>query len=109
MLPFIGTAHIGYLLFNRIVGMSKLARVLEHFAHRPQIQERLTTQIADVTSRPARRQRRRRGDRLRAPLHDHTRRARTGHHHPHHESAGRTPRLPAHPRRVLRPGYLTPT
>lgn len=46
MLPFVGTAHIGYLPGERILGLSKLARVLEHFSHRAQVQERLTTQVA---------------------------------------------------------------
>jgi GTP cyclohydrolase I len=47
MLPFHGVAHIGYLPDERIVGLSKLARVVEHFARDLQVQERLTTQIAD--------------------------------------------------------------
>jgi GTP cyclohydrolase I len=47
LLPFVGTVHIGYLPAARILGLSKLARVAEHFAHRPQLQERLTKQIAD--------------------------------------------------------------
>jgi GTP cyclohydrolase I len=46
LLPFIGVAHVGYLPADRIVGLSKLARVVEHFARRPQTQERLTSQIA---------------------------------------------------------------
>jgi GTP cyclohydrolase I len=46
MLPFMGIAHIGYLPGDRIVGLSKLARVLEHFSRRPQVQERLTTQVS---------------------------------------------------------------
>jgi GTP cyclohydrolase IA len=50
MLPFVGTAHIGYLPGERILGLSKLARVLEHFASRPQVQERLTVQVADWLS-----------------------------------------------------------
>ena len=46
MLPFVGTAHIGYLPGDRILGLSKLARVMEHFSRRPQVQERLTTQVS---------------------------------------------------------------
>ena len=46
MLPFTGTAAVGYLPGERILGLSKLARVVELFARRPQVQERLTAQIA---------------------------------------------------------------
>jgi GTP cyclohydrolase I len=46
LLPFVGVAHVGYLPGARIVGLSKLARVVTHFASRPQVQERLTKQIA---------------------------------------------------------------
>lgn len=47
MLPFLGVAHVGYLPGQRILGLSKLARVVELFARRPQVQERLTKQVAD--------------------------------------------------------------
>jgi GTP cyclohydrolase I len=47
LLPFHGVAHVGYLPGERIVGLSKLARVVEHFSRGLQIQERLTTQIGD--------------------------------------------------------------
>ena len=46
MLPFFGRAHVAYLPHGRIVGLSKLARVVDVFARRLQVQERLTTQIA---------------------------------------------------------------
>ena len=47
LLPFIGVAHVGYLPGDRILGLSKLARVVELFAHGAQVQERLTKQVAD--------------------------------------------------------------
>jgi GTP cyclohydrolase IA len=47
LLPFVGVAHVGYLPGDRILGLSKLARVVELFAHGAQVQERLTKQIAD--------------------------------------------------------------
>ena len=47
LLPFVGVAHVGYLPAERILGLSKLARVVELFARRAQVQERLTKQVAD--------------------------------------------------------------
>jgi GTP cyclohydrolase I len=47
LLPFVGVAHVGYMPGRRILGLSKLARVVELFARRPQVQERLTQQVAD--------------------------------------------------------------
>ncbi len=46
--PFHGVAHIGYIPSGKITGLSKLARLVDLFARRPQVQERLTTQIADA-------------------------------------------------------------
>ena len=48
LMPFEGKAHIAYLPDGKVVGLSKLARIVDDFAHRPQVQERLTTQIADI-------------------------------------------------------------
>ena len=48
LLPFMGQAHVAYIPDGKIVGISKIARVVDCFARRPQIQERLTEQIADL-------------------------------------------------------------
>src|SRR5438876_3523384 len=48
LLPFTGKAHVAYLPGGKVVGLSKLARLVEGYARRPQVQERLTTQIADA-------------------------------------------------------------
>jgi len=48
MLPFMGTAHVAYLPGDRVIGLSKLARVVEEVARRPQVQERMTEQIANL-------------------------------------------------------------
>lgn len=47
MLPFLGRAHVGYIPEGRILGLSKIARVVDHFACRLQVQERMTAQVAD--------------------------------------------------------------
>ncbi|MBK1645402.1 GTP cyclohydrolase I FolE [Thiocapsa imhoffii] len=48
MLPFFGHAHVGYLPQGKVVGLSKIARVVDVFARRLQVQERLTSQVADA-------------------------------------------------------------
>ena len=48
MAPFFGTVHIGYVPNGKVVGLSKLARVVDAFAHRFQVQERMTREIADA-------------------------------------------------------------
>lgn len=48
LLPFQGRAHVAYIPRGKVVGLSKIVRVVEAFARRPQVQERLTSQIADL-------------------------------------------------------------
>lgn len=48
LLPFIGTAHVGYIPRGRVTGLSKLARVVDEVARRPQVQERMTHTVADL-------------------------------------------------------------
>ncbi|MCA9243198.1 MAG: GTP cyclohydrolase I FolE [Phycisphaerales bacterium] len=48
LMPFEGKAHLAYIPGGKIVGLSKLARIVDGYAARPQVQERLTTQIADL-------------------------------------------------------------
>ena len=48
LLPFMGTAHVAYLPNGKVAGLSKLARVVESLSRRPQVQERMTDQIADL-------------------------------------------------------------
>ncbi len=50
LLPFVGRAHVAYLPAGRVIGLSKLARVVEALARRPQVQERMTEEIANLLS-----------------------------------------------------------
>ncbi|HVM59540.1 MAG TPA: GTP cyclohydrolase I FolE [Verrucomicrobiae bacterium] len=50
LMPFFGKAHVAYIPNGHVVGISKLARVVESFARRPQVQERLTSQVADIVN-----------------------------------------------------------
>ncbi len=71
LLPFKGVAHVGYIpgTDGRITGLSKLARLVEVYARRPQVQERLTSQIADLLMDKLDAARRDRRARVRAPVH----------------------------------------
>jgi len=51
LMPFFGKAHIAYIPNGHVVGISKLARVVEAFARRPQVQERMTSQIANIINK----------------------------------------------------------
>ena len=77
LVPFHGLAHVAYIpgADGRITGLSKIARLVDGFAKRPQVQERLTTQIADAIVEALRSERRVRDDRGRTPLHVDARRA----------------------------------
>ncbi|MEK7270095.1 MAG: GTP cyclohydrolase I FolE [Planctomycetota bacterium] len=48
LLPFFGHAHVAYIPNGKVVGISKLARVVDYFSRRPQVQERMTNQVADL-------------------------------------------------------------
>jgi GTP cyclohydrolase IA len=54
LMPFEGRASIAYIPGGKVLGLSKLARIVEDFSHRPQVQERLTSQIADMFARELR-------------------------------------------------------
>ena len=85
LVPFHGRAHVAYIPGDdgRITGLSKLARLVDGFAKRPQVQERLTTQIADAIVDALAAARRVRDDRGRAPVHVDARRAQAGNAHRH--------------------------
>ena len=51
LLPFRGVAHVAYVPNGRVTGLSKLARVVDEVAHRPQVQERMTSEVADMIER----------------------------------------------------------
>jgi GTP cyclohydrolase I len=54
LMPFEGKAHIAYIPGGQVLGLSKLARIVEDFALRPQVQERLTSQVADLLAKKLR-------------------------------------------------------
>ena len=100
MAPIIGRVHVGYLPANKVVGISKLARVVDGYARRFQVQEKLTAQIANCITEVLQAARRGRGGGRGAPVHDHARGAqaqRVDGHEPHDR---RVPERCAHARGV---------
>ena len=69
LLPFTGFAYVGYLPDERLLGLSKLAPVVDHFSRRLQVQERLTAQVANFIAETVASQGGRRRPRGRTPLH----------------------------------------
>ena len=100
MVPIIGKAHIGYLPDQRVVGISKLARLVEVYAKRLQIQEKMTVQIADTLHEVLQPQGRRGGDRGGASVHDDARRAQARRRIGHQPHAGRVSRRPVDTARI---------
>ena len=100
MLPFFGRAHVAYIPHGRIMGLSKAARIVDMFARRLQVQERLTDQIADAIMRCAAAARRRRGHRGIPPLHDDARGREAELAHRDQRAPGHLPRRPADAQRV---------
>ena len=74
MLPFFGKAHVAYMPSRKIVGLSKIPRLVEMFSRRLQVQERLTTQIAQTINEVLQPRGSGGGDRGAAPVHAHARR-----------------------------------
>ena len=99
LIPFHGHAHVAYIPNEdgRITGLSKLARLVDGYAKRPQVQERLTTQIADALDGTAAAARCVRDDRGRAPVHVDARGAQARHADGHFGGAGLFQGLPVDP------------
>ena len=77
LLPFIGRAHVAYIPNGKVIGLSKIARIVDVFARRLQIQEQLTVQIADALMKCSGAVRCRSGGRSEASLHDDARSRKT--------------------------------
>jgi GTP cyclohydrolase I len=106
MVPIIGRAWVAYIPNGRVVGISKLARVVDVYAKRLQIQEKMTAQIANTINDVLKPQGRRRDHQGDASLHDHPRRPQARHRPGHQPHAGLLPRQRADPPRIPRNGDL---
>ena len=100
LLPFIGKAHVAYMPTGKVLGLSKIARIVDMFARRLQIQENLTRQIADAIEQVTAGRRRGGGDRSPAHVHDDARCGKTEFDHEHLGDARRPARLEHHPHGV---------
>ena len=91
LLPFYGHAHVGYLPSGRVIGLSKIPRIVDMYAHRLQVQERMTQQVAQfLMERPGAEGRGLRG-RGHAPVHDDARREEAGGEHGDQRDARHVP------------------
>ena len=100
MAPIIGRAHVGYLPTNKVVGISKLARVVDAYARRFQVQEKMTAEIAALHQHGAEAARRRRRGRGRARMHDDAWCPQARRLHDHQQHARHLPQRCADPQRV---------
>ncbi len=104
--PIIGKAHVAYLPSTRVIGISKLARLIEIFAKRMQIQEKLTAQIANTLDEVLQPKGVAGRDRGAASMHDHARHPQAGCQHGDEPAARGVPLEPGHAPRVPRDGQL---
>ena len=103
LLPFFGNAHVAYIPDGRVIGLSKIPRVVEMYARRLQVQERLTQQIARLPDGAAGATGRRRGRRGDPPVRGDARRAQARDGDDDGRGARPVPAQRQDPRRVLRP------
>jgi GTP cyclohydrolase I len=95
MLPFFGKCHIAYIPRQKVIGLSKLPRLVDVYARRLQIQERMTYEIATTVKKAYQRSGGRRGDRGTAPVHDDARSGETEFVRRDFDHAGHIPQRPA--------------
>ena len=103
LLPFFGTASVAYIPRGRVIGLSKIPRIVEMYARRLQVQERLTQQVADFLQERLAAAGRRRGHGGDPPVRRHARRAQAGHDHDHQRGPGHLPLARQDAGRVPRP------